>query len=142
MLIKKMVYYLASLSLILAMTGCVCAKKIDAEAMYPLGAALTKLSSAVESAVRYKKPPIDLNSAELLAFATSHDPTLLEPFRSYSVLVLHADRHAVVLVCSEDQAAGLLEDAGCTTPMDRHLWQKTPLPPCAFTLQPETVCSP
>jgi hypothetical protein len=142
MLIKNNVKYFVCFVALLTMTGCVCAKKIDGEGMYPLGAALTKLSSAVESAVRYKNPPADLNDAELLAFATSHDPTLLAPFQQYSVLVLRADRHAIVLVCSDDKAVGLIEDAGCTTPMDLHLWERIPLPACAFTLQPSVVCPP
>ncbi len=57
----------------------------DSEEMYIKASALTKLSAAVESTVRYKNPPSDLNENELLNLATRHDPVLLENFKGYKV---------------------------------------------------------
>ena len=48
----------------------------DREEMYIKASALTKLSAAVESTVRYKNPPPGLNDRELLTLATRHDPAL------------------------------------------------------------------
>jgi hypothetical protein len=53
-------------------------KQPDSEEMYIKDSALTKLSAAVESTIRYKNPAPDLSDSELLALATKHDPILLE----------------------------------------------------------------
>ncbi len=111
------------------------------EQMLRLGSALTKLSAAVENSVRYKNPPPDLSDAELLALATQHDPALLDPFRDYAVRVLRQDRHAIVLVCTQDRQRGLLEDAGCTGKLDKQSWKENPPQPCEFGLAIPTVCS-
>lgn len=114
--------------------------RIDAEEMYIRASALTKLSAAVESAVRYKNPPSDLGEQELLVFATRHDPALLENFRGYKVRVLRRARHSVVLVCNAAGTRALLEDAGCTGPMDRARW-KDRGEPCEFSVDPGTACA-
>jgi hypothetical protein len=113
--------------------------RIDAEEMYVKASALTKLSAAVESAVRYKNPPSDLGEQELLVFATRHDPALLENFRGYNVRVMRRERHSVVLVCNAAGTRALLEDAGCTGPMDRARWREQPQP-CDFSIDPGRVC--
>lgn len=113
--------------------------RIDAEEMYVKASALTKLSAAVESAMRYKNPPSDLGEQELLVFATRHDPALLENFRGYKVRVLRRERHSVVLVCNATGTRALLEDAGCTGPMDRARWREQPQP-CNFSIDPGRVC--
>jgi hypothetical protein len=114
--------------------------RIDAEEMYIRASALTKLSAAVESAVRYKNPPSDLGEQELVVFATRHDPVLLENFRDYKVRVLRRERHSVVLVCNAAGTRALLEDAGCTGPMDRARWKEQP-EPCEFSVDPDTACA-
>src|SRR4051794_18573632 len=83
---------------------------IDAEEMYVRASALTKLSAAVESAVRYKNPPAGLGEQDLLVFATRHDPVLLENFKGYKVRVMRQERHSVVLVCNATGNRALLED--------------------------------
>ena len=103
--------------------------------------ALTKLSAAAESAVRYKDVPEDLTDRALLRWATSHDPALLAPFPAYTLKVLRQDRHAVVLVCTEDGTIALLEDAGCTAELDRHRWRDTPDAVCGFSIEPRVVCA-
>lgn len=114
-------------------------KRLDSEEMYIKASALTKLSAAVESTVRYKNPPPDLSDSELLALATTHDPALLENFKGYKVRVLRQDQHSAVLVCDGTGARALLEDAGCTGPMDRNRWIGKPQP-CDFSVDLRKVC--
>ena len=124
----------------LVLFGCCHSQPVTAEKMLELGSALTKLSTAVESTVRYKNPPSGSSDFELLAMATQHDPDLLKPFMEYKLLVLSQDKHAVVLVCTKDGKAGLLEDAGCSARLDSHLWEEKPVRPCEFTLKVQEVC--
>jgi hypothetical protein len=107
--------------------------------MYIKASALTKLSAAVESTVRYKNPPSGLDERDLLMLATRHDPVLLDNFKGYIVRVLRERRHSVVLVCDTSGTRALLEDAGCTGPMDRHRWMGKP-EPCEFTTNIVEVC--
>jgi hypothetical protein len=121
-------------------TGCApTPQRPDREEMYIKASALTKLSAAVESTVRYKNPPSDLSESQLLTLATRHDPVLLENFNGYKVRVLRQDRHSAVLVCDSTGAHALLEDAGCTGPMDRHRWMEKS-EPCEFSVNLSGVC--
>lgn len=122
------------------LTGCTSSQKNpDNEEMYVKASALTKLSAAVESTVRYKNPPAELGESELLTLATRHDPILLENFSGYKVRVLSQDRHSVVLVCDASGTRALLEDAGCTGPMDRERW-KGKQEPCEFSIDTKALC--
>lgn len=121
-------------------TGDPIAEPPDAEEMMVMASRLTKLSTAVESTVRYKKPPADLNENELLQLSVKHDPQLLENFTGFKVRVLSQDRHAIVLVCSKEGGRSLLEDAGCTSAMDRHHWRDSPQSACNFTINAVTDC--
>ena len=122
------------------LAGCASSQEgLDSEEMYIKASALTKLSTAVESTVRYKNPPSGLGDRELLELATRHDPVLLENFRGYKVRVLRQERHSVVLVCDETGTRALLEDAGCTGPMDRERWMGQ-AEPCEFSINTEQVC--
>jgi hypothetical protein len=123
----------------LATTACLEDNRFTNEAMLTKAAQLTKLSSAVESTVRYKNPPADLDDQGLLKLATQHDPQLLANFEGLKVRVLTKARHSVVLVCTEDGQRGLMEDAACTVALDRHLW-KDPLKPCEFSVDTTTAC--
>ena len=121
--------------------GCAPVKqRPDREEMYIKASALTKLSAAVESTVRYKNPPMGLNERELLTLATRHDPALLDNFKDYAVRVLRQSRHSVVLVCDTTGTHALLEDAGCSGPMDRHRWMGEKPEPCEFTIETTEVC--
>lgn len=109
-----------------------------AEEMYVKASALTKLSAAVESMVRYKNPSPSWTDNELLSAATEHDPALLNNLGGYRLKVENRNRHAIVLVCSASGERALLEDAGCTAQMDRHRW---PVPSsCEFSLIIDSVC--
>jgi len=132
----KVLFAIAASSL----TGCVSASPFgDAENMYIKASALTKLSAAVEATVRYESPPEDLSDKELLHLATKHDPSLLSPFEGYTLKVNRANRHAVVLVCSEDGVRGLLEDVGCSSEMDKYLWETKN--PCTFSISASEMCN-
>lgn len=112
---------------------------VQSEEMFVRASALTKLSTAVESTVRYKNPPASWTNSELLTAATAHDPQLLSSLAPYKVLVSTQNRHAVVLLCTPSGDRALLEDAGCTAQLDRHHWQGSSIP-CAFTVSAAQVC--
>ncbi len=126
--------------ILLTSAGCTVSRAAEAEKMYILGSALTKLSAAVEATVRYESPPVGIGDAEILALATKHDPGLMAPFADYNVQVLRESEHAILLVCDKEGRVGLLEDAGCSAPMDKHLWNGDPPKPCNFTIDIKVVC--
>ncbi len=122
------------------LAGCTSSQRNpNSEEMYVKASALTKLSAAVESTVRYKNPPPDLGDSELLELATRHDPVLLENFRGYKLRVLRQERHSVVLVCDAAGTRALLEDAGCSGPMDRERWMGK-AEACEFSIDTKQVC--
>ena len=84
-------------------------------------------------------PPPELRDRQLLTLATQHDPILLDNFKGYTVRVLRQSRHSVVLVCDATGTRTLLEDAGCSGPMDRHQWMGKP-EPCEFTIDTAALC--
>lgn len=131
---------IALIFLLVASAGCTVSRATKAEKMYVLGSALTKLSASVEATVRYENPPEGISDKELLDLSTKHDPGLMEPFAEYGLWVSRQDGHAVVLVCDKDGKVGLLEDAGCSSEMDRHLWKENPPKPCEFTVKAREAC--
>lgn len=121
------------------LTGCAAVNHKDAsEDMYIKASALTKLSSAVEATVRYEQPSPNLTDDELLKLSVEADPAQLEPFAGYVLKVNRDFNHAIVLVCNSDGTQGMLEDAGCTAALDKHLWQQKAS--CEFTLSSDIVC--
>lgn len=123
------------------LNGCaIVSKKDNAEEMYVKASALTKLSTAVEGVVRYENPPETLSDQELLQLSAEDDITLLEPFNGYVLKVNREFQHAIILVCNADGTKGLLEDAGCTAAIDKHLWQESNAT-CDFTLQSDSLCN-
>ena len=113
---------------------------LDSEEMFTKAAALTKVSRAVQGLLREQEVPIDTDEKELLRLATRDDPGLLAPFAEYRLRVLRHSRNAIVLMCTGDASRGLLEDAGCTAKLDRHLWRSPRQEPCAFTLKLDDIC--
>ncbi len=134
----KKTLFIIFIALVIGVGGCGKKDKIDEKEMYSLASSLTKLAKSVESTVRYKKPPKGISDQELLKLATKHDPKLLDPFGNYTLKVFSQDRHGIVLVCTKDGKKGLLEDAGCSAKMDKHLWQSSAS--CKFTLKVGDVC--
>ncbi|PCI37675.1 MAG: hypothetical protein COB46_13185 [Rhodospirillaceae bacterium] len=112
----------------------------DEETMLGLASALTKVSAATNSAVRYKHPPADLKDRALLDFATAHNPSLLNKFEGYVLKARQSGKSSSVLVCDEQGKTALIEDTGCTAKLDVHLWQSDPLKACEYDLDIKAVC--
>ena len=110
------------------------------EQMLTAAAALTKVSAAAEANLRYGSPSDTLSDAEFLAQSVAHDPELLRPFSAYQIKATRQGGHAAILVCSQDGAIALLEDAGCTAAMDRHRWRDDPKSLCVFTIALTQLC--
>lgn len=130
----------ALFSILILIAACSFSVADESERYYELASALTKLSSAVEAAVRYEAPPADATDEQLLHMATAHDPGLLEPFATYYLDVLVVNGHAVLLVCEVGQTRGLLEDVGCSARLDRHIWRELQ-GTCQAVLDVKTVCT-
>jgi hypothetical protein len=113
--------------------------KRDSE-MYQRASALTKLSAAMEAYVRFGNPAPSLTSEEMLAEGTAHDPALLTNVGDFTIKVLARERHAVVLMCTKAGDSALLEDAGCTAPLETHHWQQARRA-CNFTVDVAIVCA-
>ncbi len=107
---------------------------------YQLASALTKLSSAVEATVRYKKIPDGATSDKIVELSIAHDKSLLTPFSDYKIKIYVEARHAIVLVCNAAVTEAYLEDAGCSAELDRHHWKTEVIEPCAATLNLTQVC--
>ena len=119
--------------------GCM-RRSVRDERMYELGPPLTKVSAVVDAAVRDEGAPDSLSEEELLARATAHDRTLVAPFKSYRLRVARDGLDSAVLVCTSDGRVALLEDAGCTNPLDSELWTRPKPVPCEFTLPLRELC--
>lgn len=111
----------------------------DEQEMQSLGAALTKLSSAVDVTVAYENLPAEITEQQLLVHSTQHDPSLLKRFDGYNVRALVQDQYLVLLVCTEDRRRALLEDAACTPGLDRHAWRDEDAA-CEFSLRDVAIC--
>lgn len=137
---KRLVMSAVLIVISMASAGCLHCSTKEGETMRPLASALTHLSPQVEAVVRYGAPPANLTDDELLTLATKNDPGFLDTFQGYKLRVFSQDRHAIVLLCSEDGKRGLLEDLGCTAPLDRNLWKEDAAMPCEFTLSTALGC--
>jgi hypothetical protein len=129
--------------LVVALAGCASLgteQTYSEEQMMTAAAALTKVSAAAEANLRYGSPSDTLTDAEFLAQSVAHDPGLLKPISAYQVKATRQGGHVAILVCSEDGAIALLEDAGCTAAMDRHRWRDDPKSPCVFTIDLVQLC--
>ena len=138
---NKLVYLIAILTVSLSTAGCMNRRSNEENAMRPLASALTKLSSEMESLVRYGNPPANATENDLFLQATKNDPSCLDPFDNYTLHTRTQDNHAIVLLCTGDEKQGLLEDLGCTAMLDRNLWGEGATMPCDFSLSVELVCN-
>ena len=121
--------------------SCLHAADYSEEELAGLGVALTKVSATLHTAVRYKNPPAGLKDGELLAFATSHNPSLLNKFDGYILKARNIEKKSSILVCDKDGTVALVEDAGCTAKLDQYTWTITPNSPCDYTLDLAKVCA-
>lgn len=132
--------YISLFAFLLWLSTSAGAQPTDNETMLVKASALTKVAAAVESAVRFRGAPDNLSEAELLRFATSHDPEMLDAFRGYALRVRRQGRNTSVLLCTEDGGTALIEDSGCTARLDAHLWERMPPLRCEFQLRLEEIC--
>lgn len=127
------------LVLVFLLNGCaLVTKKDNSEEMYIKASALTKLTTAIEGTVHWDKAPSTLSDQEIMNLSTEDDPSLLEPFDGYLLRMNRKHQHVILLVCNLEGTKGLLEDAGCTAEMDKHLWQGNEV--CGFSLRSDLLC--
>ncbi len=125
----------------LFVSGCQVARKTsDSEEMLIRSAALRRLAVAVESTVQYSDVPPQIQNGELLALAAKDNPKLLDGFSQYTLKAKNSYKHSIVLMCDREGKYALIEDSGCTGPVDVQHWQQPGRVPCEFTLQLESVC--
>lgn len=138
---KTLAYRLA---LAAALAGLVasCAAPDPAQQMYARASALTKLSSAVEAVVVFRKPSPAMSDGELLRLSAADMPAVLQAFEPYDVRVLRHGEAVVLLVCEKAGGRAVLEDASCTARLDRHHWRDAPAAACEFTLRLPQACAP
>ncbi|MFA5040443.1 MAG: hypothetical protein WC464_02265 [Bdellovibrionales bacterium] len=109
---------------------------------YPLGSSLTQLSRVIEGKLYSGRLPADLNGDMLLKEATRDNPNLLLPFGDYKMKANRSGRHVALLVCDKEETRAILEDAGCTGTLEKHLWQAQSPQPCEFSIDLITLCKP
>jgi len=132
------------LLVVFALAGCASlatGQTYTEESMLTAAAAVTKVSAATEANLLYGDPSENLSDEAFLAQSVAHDPGLLAPFSAYQVKAMRKAGHTAILVCSQDGAIALLEDAGCTAAMDLHHWKDNPKSSCTFTLDLGKVCA-
>lgn len=116
--------------------------QVTPETMCSLASSLTKVAKAVDGYVSQNpSAAAAMQGRALVEAATKPDPGLLDPFEGYSISARAQGRNSSVLVCTSDQALGLLEDAGCTARADAHRWQHNPPLLCGFSLDLDVTCS-
>lgn len=114
-----------------------CASAQTPAEMAPYGAALNKVARAVDAGAN--NPAFSaLNGDELLAASTRHDQSLLTPFSGFRLKARRIGGSSAVLMCDADEKRALLEDSGCTLPLDAHRYQRNDA--CEFVLPIEQLC--
>jgi hypothetical protein len=136
----KIAYLCCYVIVLLSVAGCAHCPAKDDEKMLSLAVSLTKLSTKVESVVRYGNPPENASTNDLLKLAVQRESTLLDDFSGYEIRIISSEKHAILLLCSGDGKRGLLEDLGCTAMLDRNLWREESDMPCRVSLSVELGC--
>lgn len=93
----------------------------------------SRLTQAVNSAVRYEQVPLGLTDVELLKFATASNSVLLVPLASYPIRIKQIGSATVLLLCSPDNKRALLEDISSTPGVDKERWRSNE-GGCDFTI--------
>lgn len=110
----------------------------DDEERGRLSTKMVNLSSAVDVYFTELTEAPTEDDAAVLKNATQHDDRLLAPeFEPYLLKVQYQAPYAVLLLCSKDGQAAIMEDAGCSARLDRQVTDKAP---CEFTLQVSQGC--
>lgn len=114
------------------------ASPIDDEERGRLSTKIVNLSSAIDVYfTNLPEAPTEYDES-VLRNATQHDSSLLATeFEPYLLKVQYQAPYAVLLLCSKDGQAALMEDAGCSARLDRQVINEAP---CEFTLQVSEEC--
>ena len=131
------------MAVVIALAGCATlatGQPYSEDEMMTAAAALTKVTAAAEGNLRYGSLSDLLSDTEFLAQSVAYDPELVKPLAAYQIKATRQGGHVVILVCSQDGATALLEDAGCTAAMDRHRWRDDPMTACVFTINIAQLC--
>ncbi len=123
---------------IFSLYGCM-TRSTEREMNY-LASAMTKLSAAVDTKVRYEDFPASASSEELLRSVAKDDPQLMKNFDGRVLRVLREGEDSAVLLCEPGPGRPLLEDAGCTARLDVHRWSTPGSQRCEFTLNVKAIC--
>lgn len=132
------------MALVLILAGCTTLPpegKYSEAQMMNAAAALTRVSAATEANLRYGSSTGTLSDADFLAESVAHDSGLLLPFSAYQIKSMRKDGYSAILLCTQDGANALLEDAGCTAAMDRHRWRDDPGSSCTYSMDLKQLCS-
>ncbi|MGZ5052928.1 MAG: hypothetical protein ACXWF8_09740 [Methylobacter sp.] len=122
---------------VLLLTACV-GSVVEVKERQVLSDKMVNLSSAVDSYFSdLAEAPID-SEINIIRSATRRDPRLFGPeFQPYLLKVQFQNPYAVLLLCSKDGSQAIMEDAGCSTRLDRQVNQAAP---CEFTLHVTQNC--
>ena len=132
---------ITALALVLAGCAALPPGKHSETEMMETAAALTKVSAAAEANLRYGSSAEALSDADYLAESVTHDPRLLLPLSAYQIKSMRKDGFSAILLCTQDGANALLEDAGCTAALDRHRWRDDPGSVCTYSVDLKQLCS-
>lgn len=133
--------FMALATFVLLVTGC--AAPTSGREMSAMASASTKLAASVDATVRYDNPPAGLSDTEMVRIATALDPGSATPFAKMDVRVLRVQRtgkNSSVLLCRAKAGQAMLEDAGCTTMMERPHWRSPTALACVPTINLVTAC--
>lgn len=128
-------------ALLLGAAGCKTCEQRRSEKMSDLAQSLLRLSSAAEGVAGYGGVPSDAGGKEILDVLAKDYPDLIAPFRGYVIHAQRQGKHAVLMVCEAGDKVGLMEDAGCSAPLEKALWTASPPAPCRFSVNASAVCA-
>ncbi|MEJ2437424.1 MAG: hypothetical protein P8Y49_05505 [Sulfurovaceae bacterium] len=105
------------------------------EDMSLLEPAVAKLTATIQSRVDDENFDANITDEELLKLAIKEDESLIDPFYDhYSIKISREKKHAIVMICTEDERYALFEDLGCTDEVDMGYWILKNPPSCDFQL--------
>lgn len=134
---KKKISSLCLLCLLVLPLAC---SAKNADTMYSLSVELNKLTTTLEGYKQLANPPASLSDKEFLDKAVAHDPELLTPFSDYILILDKNNEFVSLIMCSANATQALLQDAGCTSQSDRHLWNEGNIFPCEPLPDAFAVC--
>lgn len=102
-----------------------------------LSTRMSNLSSAVDMYFHELPGAPSESDSIVLQRASRRDLKNLEAFSKYLLKTQYQNHFAVVLMCSKDGKQAIIEDAGCSSDIDRQIREKSP---CEFTLKVEDGC--